>query len=59
MAMNGLADGFDELLKINRLDLPEQLGKSFYNTNLVENSFPPEEDLCQNVKRWLNSYMAG
>jgi len=57
-AAKSLAEGFDELLTMNRLQLPEMLSKHLDNTNLIENCFSVEADLCRNVKRWRNANMA-
>jgi hypothetical protein len=43
---------------MNRLQLPEMLSKHLDNTNLIENCFSVEADLCRNVKRWRNANMA-
>jgi transposase-like protein len=57
-AAKSLTEGFDELLTMNRLQLPEMLSKHLDNTNLIENCFSVEDDLCRNVKRWRNANMA-
>jgi transposase-like protein len=57
-AAKSLEDGFEELLTVNKLQLPASLKKLFDNTNLIESSFSLTDDLCHNVKRWRNANMA-
>jgi hypothetical protein len=53
-----LVEGFDDLLTVNRLQMPELLRERLDNTNLIESCFSLEDDLCRNVKRWRNANVA-
>ena len=57
-AAQSLEEGFEELLTVNKLQLPASLKKVFANTNLIESCFSVADDLCRNVKRWRDANMA-
>ena len=57
-AAHSLEEGFEQLLMVNRLDLPESLRKVLCSTNIIESCFSVTKDLCRNVKRWRNADMA-
>ena len=53
-AAHSLEEGFEQLLTVNRLALPESLRKILYSTNIIESCFSVTRNLCHNVKRWRN-----
>ena len=57
-AAHSLEEGFEELLAVNRLALPESLRKVLCSTNIIESCFSVTKNLCHNVKRWRNADMA-
>ena len=57
-AAHSLEEGFEQLLTVNRLALPESLRKILCSTNIIESCFSVTKDLCHNVKRWRSVDMA-
>ena len=57
-AARSLDEGFEEMLTVNRLGLPERLRRLFSSTNIIESCFSLADDLCRNVKRWRDANMA-
>ena len=53
-----ILEGLDEMLTVNRLDLPAQLRRSLACTNSIENMMGTVRRVCRNVKRWRNTGMA-
>ena len=53
-----ILEGLDEMLTVNRLDLPAQLRRSLACTNSIENMMGTVRRVCRNVKRWRNAAMA-
>ena len=57
-AVVSLKEGFEELLTVNKLQLPALLKKLFGSTNMIESCYSVAGDLCRNVKRWRGASMA-
>lgn len=56
-AARSLEEGLEETLTLHRLDLVEELGRSFTTTNLIENLNSQLKKYIGRVKRWMNSGM--
>lgn len=54
-AANSLLEGFDELLTLHRLNIPEKLRQHFRTTNCIENMNSQLAKYLQKVKYWKNS----
>lgn len=57
-AAGSLEECFDELLTVNKLNLPVSLKKTLGSTNMIESCFSVAGNLCGNVKRWRGANMA-
>jgi transposase-like protein len=53
-----ILEGLDEMLTVNRLDLPPKLRRALACTNSIENMMGTVRRVCRNVKRWRNAEMA-
>ena len=54
---SSILEGLDEMLTVNRLDLPAKLRRSLACTNSIENMMGTVRRVCRNVKRWRNAAM--
>jgi len=54
-AAKSMEEGLEETLTIHRLQLPENLRKSFSTSNLIESAFSQGKAVMRNVKRWSNN----
>lgn len=54
---NSLEEGLEETLRMHRLGLVEELGRSFRTTNLIENLNSQLVKYIRKVKRWTDSDM--
>jgi putative transposase len=57
-AASSLEEGFEELLRVNKLKLPALLKKLFGSTNMIESCYSVVGELSRNVKRWRGESMA-
>lgn len=57
-AANSLREGFEGLLTLHKLEVPDTLRKSLMSTNLIESAFSRGRELTHHVKRWRNQKQA-
>jgi putative transposase len=53
-----ILEGLDEMLTVIRLGLPDQLRRSLGCTNAIESLMAVLRQVCRNVKRWRDAWMA-